>query len=80
MRTSILTQKEKIGGRMAYELDEGLPHGLTDNRMRSRDVGYREKRKENSNPDDLQRLQDHIFPSESRQSFVPQRSQKLLDV
>lgn len=76
----LLTQKREIGGRMTYELDEGLPHGLPYDGMGSDDVSDGEERKQDPYPDYLERLQDHVFPAESGQSLVPYRSEELLHV
>lgn len=53
---NILTQKREITGRMTDELDEGLSHRLSDNRVRRDDVGYRKKREQDADSHDLQRL------------------------
>lgn len=41
---------------MTDELDEGLPHRLSDNGVRRDDVGYRKKREQDADSDDLERL------------------------
>lgn len=41
---------------MTDELDEGLPHRLSDNGVRCDDVGYRKKREQDADSDDLERL------------------------
>lgn len=65
---------------MAYEFDKWLPHRLTDDRMRCHNVCYGEERKQDAYPNYFQCLQEHIFASETRQSFIPYGRQQLLDV
>lgn len=65
---------------MTNKLDERLSHCLTNDGMGCDYVGDREKRKQDPYPNDLQRLQYHIFPAESGQSFVPYRCEELLHI
>lgn len=76
----ILTQKGEIRRRMADELDERLPHRLSDDRMGGDDVGDGEEREQYPDPDDLEGLEHHVFPPESGQPLVPYRRQELLNV
>jgi hypothetical protein len=75
-----LTQKREVRGGMTDELDEGLPHGLADDGMWGEDVADREEREQDADPDDLESLQDHVFPAEAGKALVPDRRQQLLDV
>ena len=72
-RRKILTKKSEIRGRVTDELDERFPHGLADHAVGRDDVCNAEERKEDADPDDLQRLEDHVFPSEAWKTFVPNR-------
>lgn len=65
---------------MADELDEGLPHGLTDDRVRSQNIADGEDGEQHPNSHDLQRLQEHVLPPETRKSLVPDGRQQLLHV
>jgi len=76
----ILTQKCEVGGGMADELDEGLPHGLPDGRVRRDDVGDREKREQKADADDFQPLQHHVLAPETWKTLVPNGRQQLLHV
>lgn len=65
---------------MTDEFDERLPHSLTEDAVRCYYVGHAEYRKQKTDPYDLQRLKNHVLSTESRQSLVPDGSQKLLHV
>lgn len=65
---------------MTDELDERLAHRLANHRMGSHDVRDGEKRKKYPDPDDFQGLQQHVFPTKSWKTLVPNRSQQLLHV
>lgn len=65
---------------MTDELDEWLSHGLADDGMGCDYVGDGKERKQDPYPDDLERLQHHVFPAESGQTLVPYRRQELLHV
>lgn len=65
---------------MADELDEGLPHGLPDGRVRRDDVGDREEREQKADADDFQPLQHHVLAPETWKTLVPDGRQQLLHV
>ena len=73
MGGGILTEKSEVRGRVTDELDERFPHGLADDAVRRDDVRDAEERKENADPHDLQRLEEHVFPPEARKTLVPNR-------
>lgn len=60
---------------MADEFDKRLPHGLANHAVRCDDVRHAEKREEDADPDDLQRLEEHVLPAEPWQALVPDRCQ-----
>lgn len=60
---------------MADEFDKWFPHSLADHTMRRDDICYAEEREKDADPDDLQRLEEHVLPSETRQALVPNRCQ-----
>lgn len=58
---------------MTDEFDERFPHGLSNHAARRQNVGNAEEREEYTDPDDLQRLEEHVFPPEARKTLVPNR-------
>ena len=65
---------------MTDEFDEGFPEGLARFGVGCDDVHDGEDGEHGPYPDDLQGLEDHVLSSEPGKSFVPDGSQKLLDV
>lgn len=58
---------------MTDEFDERLSQGLPDDTVRRDDVPHAEEREEHADPDDLQRLKEHVLPPKPRQTLVPDR-------
>lgn len=69
----VLTKKGEVGGRVTDELDERFPHGLPDHAVRRDDVRGAVEGEKDADPHDIHRLQDHVFPPETRQALVPNR-------
>lgn len=65
---------------MTDELDKRFSHGLSDDRVWSKDVPDGEHRKQYSDAHNLERLQHHVLPAESWQTFVPYGCKQLLDI
>ena len=65
---------------MTNEFDERFSECLPDSRVRRQDVENGKKREEHTDADDFQTLEQHIFPPEARQSFVPNGRQQLLHI
>jgi len=57
------------------EFDKWLPHGFADHTMGCNNVSYAEEWKKDTDPDDFQRLEEHVLPSKPRQTLVPDRCQ-----
>ena len=75
-----LTQKEEVRGRVADELYEGFPHGLWEVNPGAGDVADGVEGEDQTDPDNLHGLEDHIHLTEARQPLVPHAGQQLLDV
>lgn len=60
---------------MTDKFDKWFPHSLADHTMRCDDICYAKEREKDADPDDLQRLEEHVLPSETRQTLVPDRCQ-----
>ena len=75
-----LTQKEEVRGRVADELYEGFPHGLWEVNPGAGDVADGVEGEDQTDPDNLHGLEDHVHLTEARQPLVPHAGQQLLDV
>jgi hypothetical protein len=75
-----LTQEGEVGSRVAYKLDERLSHGPAEPRMRRNHVRQAEKWENDPDPAHLQRLKYQVLSPETREPFVPDACQQLLDV
>ena len=75
-----LTQKEEVRGGVADELDEGFPHGLREVYPGAGDVADGVEGEDQTYPDDLHGLEDHVHLAEARQPLVPHAGQQLLHV
>lgn len=69
----VLTKKGEVGGRVTDELDERFPHGLAEHAVRRNDVRGAVEREKYADPHDIHRLQNHVFPPETREALVPNR-------
>ena len=65
---------------MTDELDERFPHGASHAAVRRDDVAEGEHGEEDADPDDLDHLEQHVLPTEARETFVPDGGQQLLHV
>lgn len=67
----VLTKEHEIRRRMTDKFDERFSHGLTSSAVRCNDVSHAQEWKQQSYPNDLEGLQDHVLASKSWKSLVP---------